>query len=1007
MSAARRTQPKLLIRQLCLLAALCGIFASRYFMPGALALLLLILHQHHRIFRRKAISALSILAALALFFCAGLLYTQWRVPERPEFPAWLSEAVTPNTHYARLDAAQGLYFHRAAGTEMQPELAKPRKSPEPPKLSDVADNTIEDTASSDKNSLFHTGMRVRATVREAQGQPDRNLRLALQDILPLYPTGHGQPLPFAGGLSFTWNSALTPEGAKAPPPGLYSNTDDSAAPAILGRRPLAGDEIELTLRPREIRSLQNPNLWETESYWADNGMWARGWAVGEKPGLYLGEVETRGSALNRLAHSAALWREQLRVKTIQALPKKNGNIANGAELIPALLFGDKYLLDSTDAELFARSTLAHSLALSGLHLGYAAALGYFAVLLLYRLFPALALRLPRQKAAVAAGLVPATLYLWLGGCPPSLLRSFLMLLFAGGLLYLHKPQLLGDALIWAVALILLANPTAAFDLRLQLSAMCIAAMALLLPCLSLIKPEKPTAEKTRNMRTEHKKPKTGKLLRYPLGILAVSSAVQVVLAPLLVKSFGIAGMALPLNLVWLPILGILVMPFAFVGLLATALGLETAAAFMFNCATIPCGWLMQALRYLGDSDLLPVMLPMRPHWLSMLAYWFLIALMPAALAALVSRQRVKDAHGLKLARAVGRPMLSPAHAMGGPGFQPSRAANGTGFKPARAADGFRLKLSCAPRGLLQGHKTMALKVLCGLLLLSAPLLWQHYHDARDVLRLRLLDVGHGQAVLLEWKGGKRLLLDGGGGNSPRFDIGKEVISATLADNRRPSLDFMLASHLDLDHAQGLLFPLKHIPVGYYADNGQEAEKGFAYDIMRQLQARNMARHTLKAGDSLQLEQDLYLEILHPASSGKANNDSLVARLVWRGKGLALLCGDVEKSGQAAILKRLTAQNRSDALTASVLVLPHHGSANALLPEFYQAANPNLALVSTAYGNAWNFPAPQVKNTLREMGIPLLNTARTGQIIIEWSDPRLPPSVSAARTGGLKAWKWGE
>lgn len=297
--------------------------------------------------------------------------------------------------------------------------------------------------------------------------------------------------------------------------------------------------------------------------------------------------------------------------------------------------------------------------------------------------------------------------------------------------------------------------------------------------------------------------------------------------------------------------------------------------------------------------------------------------------------------------------------------------------------------------------------MIGLLLLAGPLLWPEPSG----VRLSLLDVGQGQAVLLEW-GGKRLLVDGGGGANPRFDVGREVVAAELARNRFPRLDYMLASHLDTDHAGGLIFPLRHLAVGYYADNGEQAAERPAGAIPDLLARRGLERLVLRSGDVLDLGGGLALEVLHPSLPRQAvppdgNRDSLVLRLVWRrdgpgagsGRALALVCGDVDKAAQRAMLERWGPEG----LAAEVLVLPHHGAASSLSPPFYRAVAPRLALASSGYGNYWNFPSPAVKNALRAEGIPLLGTALQGKITLYWEDRAAAPKVRTARSGEL-AWK---
>lgn len=939
----RNYQPELLFRQILLIPAIAGIIAARHFWPGIMVLLLLIMHQHHR-FIPAGRSARPLLTAILMLasFLAGMSYMQVRAPVRPELPLWAVQASAPSLYQQELWQTQKQFFKRAGDNSA--------RAANMPDWWNVADNALSGPDSS-VSDIFKNGLRVSAVVNETQGMADRNLRLVLEDVRPVYPNAHLPEaiLPLPDNLAFTWNNSLAPEGEKAPPPGVtrYGSARPDKS-AKLTRRPVKGDKIELQLRLREQRSLQNPGLWETESYWADRRVWTRGWALGSKAELTI----VNGSGQSR----PSIWREQLRLDVLRNLPHSGGLLATGAEFIPALLFGDKYLLDSRDTELISRSTLSHSLALSGLHLGYAAALGYFAIFLLYRLRPNLALRLPRQKASVLGGLVPALLYLWLGGAPLSLLRSFLMLLFFGLLLYLNHPHLLIDALLWALGIILLLNPSAMFDLRLQLSALSIAAIILAVPFIKSVNAALfgRIMAGPRNFRARVLIVRAG---RYLLSLLLLSLIIQIALAPLLARSFGLLGLAMPLNLLWLPVLGAVVMPCSFLGLAASALGLDVLASGLFYLATLPCGWLVHLLGALDAGGFLQAVYPPRPHWLTMLGYWFLLSLLPLIFA-LVRQKIQRRAHAAPLSNAPKSPRLRP----------------------------------------------VTIKCICGFLLFILPLLWPVWN--KEGVRLRLLDVGHGQAVLLEWPEG-RLLLDGGGGNSPRFDIGKEVIAATLADNRLPQIDYMLASHLDMDHAQGLVFPLRHMGIGYYADNGQEADKNFAQNIPELLESLGLERHKLSAGDRLALDQaeraepgnGLSLEFLYPPAgvTESGNNTSLVARLVWRGQGLALLCGDVEKSGQREILRSLP---NKDTLRARLLVLPHHGSANALLPDFYDAVKPDLALASCAYGNSWNFPSPKVMEALRERSIPLLSTARSGQIAVEW-DANFMMQVLTARSGVVK------
>ncbi|MDR2503290.1 MAG: ComEC/Rec2 family competence protein, partial [Deltaproteobacteria bacterium] len=523
------------------------------------------MHQHERLGRIRPFSArAAFLALLLLAFGCGWLYADLRAPRQPEMPEWMTAAPgrsQPGAYAGRNEtAASGVPQNNAA-------------------LWAAADNAGE----TPEASASRPAVRLRARVHSVQGRAEGNLRLILEDLRP----AEGAPADaFAGRAIFTWREPPTPEG------GRPSKAEKAVARAgfRLPRRPVAGDTLEMDLRLREIHGLSNPGLWNVEDYWAGRGVWLRAWAEGDAPRAELKATEGFGGP--------SLWRERLRLKTLAALPlDEQGALRPGAELIPALLFGDQYLVRHSDLELVSRSTLAHSLALSGLHLGYAAALGYLAVRLLYRLRPRLAERLPRTKAAVLAGMVPALFYLWLGASAYSLLRSFLMLAFIGFLFFRNRRPQLMDALCAVLGVITLAGPEALFELSLQLSAACIAVISLALPLNRALLARLGAMFRKRRPAEGYAEfypppPGRGQKLFYTaargLGMLLLTSlSIQLALAPLLIKSFGFFGLALPLNLIWLPVLGFLALPLCFAGLAAAALQLEGLAQALFYLASLP------------------------------------------------------------------------------------------------------------------------------------------------------------------------------------------------------------------------------------------------------------------------------------------------------------------------------------------------------------------------------------------------------------------------------------
>lgn len=279
--------------------------------------------------------------------------------------------------------------------------------------------------------------------------------------------------------------------------------------------------------------------------------------------------------------------------------------------------------------------------------------------------------------------------------------------------------------------------------------------------------------------------------------------------------------------------------------------------------------------------------------------------------------------------------------------------------------------------------------LC-LVLLAGPCLYRAWDQSRDRVRLTVLDVGQAQAVLIEARGGRRWLVDGGGTTSGTFDIGRAVVAPALTWGRLPRLDGLVMSHADRDHTGGLVYLLDSFQVGFLAGNGEVPK---AEDFQVALAGSGLTQQSWRAGQRVDLGDGLALEVYHPPiNSAKRGNDaSLVLRLVWKGRGLAVMPGD---AGREA-LESLPAWTSPDApLAADVLVAAHHGSASALAPGFYSRVGATWALISCGRGNTFGFPAPQVVQALEQSGAQPLSTAYRGAITAEWDSPDNGPRITS-------------
>ncbi|MDR2055193.1 MAG: ComEC/Rec2 family competence protein [Desulfovibrio sp.] len=392
------------------------------------------------------------------------------------------------------------------------------------------------------------------------------------------------------------------------------NADSGAVPGLVAWTwenplftPLAGQGVCLERRPRPVRGFVNEGVEDSGVWWRSHGVALRVWSRGE-------QGNPRFSGQGTLT---ARWRESLREKFLTALAPDDAQaqdvfgMPQGRALLPALLFGDRRFIRQQTVNNFSAAALAHSLALSGLHLALAGLVGLLCVLAAARAYAPLYLRKPRSVWAALAACPPALVYLWLGDAPPSLIRAGCMLCILALWLVRRKARTMLDVLCAAVLCITVADPLSALDTGMRLSVLCVGAIGLALPFLRGILSRREHAAGESPSR---------RLCRRLLQILLLSMLIQATLLPLSLLLFGNAGLWFPLNALWLPLLEFLVLPCAALGLVLQAGGLDWAARFVLDLAALPGQTLADMLAWLDSRGFLDIPAFLRPHWTGLPAF---------------------------------------------------------------------------------------------------------------------------------------------------------------------------------------------------------------------------------------------------------------------------------------------------------------------------------------------------------------------------------------------------
>ena len=253
------------------------------------------------------------------------------------------------------------------------------------------------------------------------------------------------------------------------------------------------------------------------------------------------------------------------------------------------------------------------------------------------------------------------------------------------------------------------------------------------------------------------------------------------------------------------------------------------------------------------------------------------------------------------------------------------------------------------------------------------------------LQVTFLDVGKGNAALVSFPGGRKMLIDGGGFAGSSFDVGQMVVAPYLWHSKILRVHCLVLSHPQADHMNGLRFIAKAFHPDEFWHNGDLVETR-AYQELMEIVAdqriRQMLPQDLKGNRFI---NGVRVCVLHPdpervvsgiIDDGKQlNNNSLVLKITY-GHTSFLFPGDIEKEGEKTLLNHAGQMLRSE-----ILLAPHHGSRTSSSTEFLEMVKPQLCIVSSGERTARHFPHPVVLKRLSEIGCRVLRTALSGTVTV--------------------------
>lgn len=245
------------------------------------------------------------------------------------------------------------------------------------------------------------------------------------------------------------------------------------------------------------------------------------------------------------------------------------------------------------------------------------------------------------------------------------------------------------------------------------------------------------------------------------------------------------------------------------------------------------------------------------------------------------------------------------------------------------------------------------------------------------LRVDVLNVGQGDAILLTTPEQNHILIDGGPGATVLTEMG-EVLPPAFRQ-----LDLVVLTHPHLDHLAGLVPVLERFEVGALLISGASYDSEAYSYLLNQVQGFEGAVYFAEADTDFQFGS-VTLDVLYPFSNevgqsfDEPNNSSVVLKVEW-GDFSVLLTGDAEKEVEAELLAAWEAGEIN--LEADVLKAGHHGSDSSSTPEFLEAVDADWMLISCGVDNSYGHPHQVTLDKAEALGMSVFRTDTEGRVTV--------------------------
>lgn len=261
---------------------------------------------------------------------------------------------------------------------------------------------------------------------------------------------------------------------------------------------------------------------------------------------------------------------------------------------------------------------------------------------------------------------------------------------------------------------------------------------------------------------------------------------------------------------------------------------------------------------------------------------------------------------------------------------------------------------------------------------------QVVNQEKEVMKLNFLDIGQGDATLIDFPNGEQMLID-----CAKDTVVIEALGRAMSVFDR-KIDYLLITNPDLDHYGGCIDVLRRFEVKHIIHNGFQKKdtmwQAFLSEAQREVAsgANILIATTTKdwfIGSAqislLYPDHDITLDPKVPSSTEKisVNNTSIVTKISYGTQDI-IFPGDAEVAEEKYLVKKY-----GDALDVEVVKLAHHCSQSSSIQEFITKTTPAHAVCSSGKNNAYRHPHRRVLRRVERAGAKIWRTDLNGDILM--------------------------